>query len=348
MEPQGEMTALNFATLVDSALTSTRTVMLEPKMFVNWADLPSVTHVEGDHWLAHWLRYSAEKTYTYDVVTAQSFDDAANWTEPVTAHSDGTQSEHGFVSMYRDADGVALLWLDGRKTVDPSTENPLDTAMTLRTAIITPRGEKVDEHVVDESVCDCCQTDVAVSSKGPIAVYRDRTSDEIRDIYVARFIDGAWQAGERLHADNWQIAGCPVNGPAIVAEDDLVAVAWFAVSDDSPRVRAIVSRDGGESFGQPIDIAQGRLSGYVGLAALPDQSLAVSWVGKNESGNNALQLRLVSPTEAPGPHREISEIEQLRVFPQLGYQDDHLFLFWTDDTDSGRKLQGVRVPVAAR
>ena len=72
-------------------------------------------------------------------------------------------------------------------------------------------GGRVGEAVIDSSTCDCCQTDVAVSANGPIAVYRDRTHDEIRDIFVTRFEDGSWQPGERLHADNWEIPGCPVH-----------------------------------------------------------------------------------------------------------------------------------------
>ena len=30
--------------------------------------------------------------------------------------------------------------------------------------------------------CDCCQTDAALTARGPLLVYRGRTPDEIRDI----------------------------------------------------------------------------------------------------------------------------------------------------------------------
>jgi hypothetical protein len=305
-------------------------------MFVNWADFPSVMQVNGDHWIAQWLHYSADKTYSYDVVVAQSFDGGDSWSEPMTAHTDGTATEHGFVSMYRDPDATTLLWLDGRNT----PEKP----MTLRSAAITPGGERVREALVDASVCDCCQTDVAVSSQGPIAVYRDRTEDEIRDIYITRYVDGAWETGARLYADDWNIAGCPVNGPSIVADGDLVAVAWFSAANDAPVVRVVISSDGGTTFGAPIALSGGRLAGYVGLAIIDDKTLAGSWVGRNE-GVNTLQLRTITTDGRLGAIQSIADIDQVRVVPQLGFQDGSLYLFWTDIVDDATVLAGRRIPV---
>jgi hypothetical protein len=328
---------LSFATIENGLLTDPRDVIADARMFVNWADLPSVLHVEGQHWLAHWLRYSADKTYSYDVVVSQSFDDGLTWTDPVAAHDDGTATEHGFVSMYRAPGGVSLLWLDGRNTPE--------APMTLRSGTITAAGDVVDEQVVDASVCDCCPTDIAVSSRGAVAAYRDRTVDEIRDIYISRHRDGKWQPGTRLHADNWNIAGCPVNGPKIVANGDDVAVAWFTAADNAPAVRVSLSTDGGATFGAPVEISTGRLSGYVGLTFIDDRNLAVSWVGRNPSGGNTLQLRSVSMAGQLGEVVSIADIAQLRVVPQLGFQDGQLFVIWTDQNGDVRELRGLKVPV---
>ena len=251
MAPLDAGAVLRYTTIADAELAASRDVVTDSRMFVNWADLPSVMQVDDEHWLAHWLRYSADKTYSYDVVVSQSLDDGASWSDPVTAHDDGTPTEHGFVSMHRVPEGVALLWLDGRNTPD--------APMTLRSAVITPGGERQREQLVDDSVCDCCQTDMAVSSNGPMAVYRDRTKEEIRDIYITRFGDGKWETGARLYADNWKIAGCPVNGPSIVADGDNVAVAWFSAANDTPVVRVLLSDNGGATFAAPIQISVGRV-----------------------------------------------------------------------------------------
>ena len=328
---------LRFASIVSGHLGEPLDATVEDRMFVNWADLPSVLQVNGAHWLAHWLQYNADKTYSYDVVVSQSFDSGVTWSDPVKVHSDGTPTEHGFVSMYRAPEGVALLWLDGRSTPD--------APLTLRSAVVTSAGEVAGEQLVDDSVCDCCQTDIAVSSRGPVAVYRDRTVGEIRDIYITRRVNGLWTPGTPIFPDDWNIAGCPVNGPSIVARDDNVAVAWFAAANDTPIVRVLLSADGGQTFGEPIEISTGRVSGYVGLTFIDGRNLAVSWVGRNGSGGNLLQVRSLSMTGKLGGVLPVGEITQVRVFPQLGFQDGHLFLFWTDQVDGDRELRGARVPV---
>ena len=327
---------LQYAALSMDGLGAVHDVVTEPRMFVNWADLPSVMHVAEDRWIAHWLRYSADETYSYDVVVAQS-SDGETWTDPISAHTDGTTTEHGFVSMFRAGDGVGLLWLDGRETPDKP--------MTLRSGVISPTGERFHEQLVDASVCDCCQTDIAVASNGPVAVYRDRTEAEIRDIYFTRFIDNQWLPGQRLYADNWHIGGCPVNGPSIVAQGDEVAVAWFSAADDHPVVQLVRSSDGGMTFAAPIEIAAGKLAGYVGLAALTDGRFAVSWVARGDDGTNQLFVTLVMDDGTMAKPAPVSSISQMRVFPQLTYWQEHLLLAWTDEVEDSRQLRVARIAV---
>ena len=338
METEDSGTTLNYSTLVAGEFSDARPVVTEPRMFVNWADLPSVLPLGENHLIAHWLRYSADRTYSYDVVVSQSFDGGATWDEAMTAHTDGTPTEHGFVSIAPAPDGASLLWLDGRHTPEAS--------MTLRSAVITPDGELTQEQEVDESVCDCCQTDMAMTASGPIAAYRDRTTEEIRDIYISRVKNGRWLPGTLLHADNWTIPGCPVNGPSIVANGEQVAVAWFTAANDLPQVKVIRSADSGVSFTDPVDIASGGINGYVGLAALEQGGLAVSWVAKDESGDNVLRIRAVAESGEPGPVQDVATIHQLRVVPQLAFVDAHLWLAWTDQDADQRRLLAARLPVS--
>ncbi|MCO4812685.1 MAG: hypothetical protein KC572_13875 [Gammaproteobacteria bacterium] len=337
MEIGASGTTLNYATLIAGEFSAVRPVVTEPRMFVNWADLPSVLPLGENRLIAHWLRYSADKTYSYDVVVSQSFDGGTTWDDAITAHTDGTPTEHGFVSMVPAPDGVSLLWLDGRNTPDGS--------MTLRSAVITPDGQLTKEQEVDESVCDCCQTDMAITARGAVAVYRDRTAAEIRDISISRVENERWLPGRRVHADNWTIPGCPVNGPSIVARGEQVAVAWFTAASDLPVVKVVRSADSGVSFTDPLEIASGAINGYVGLAALEQGSLAVSWVAKNEAGDNVLRVRAVSGSGEPGPVQDVATIHQLRVFPQLAFVDDHLWFAWTDDDTDQRYLAAARIPV---
>src|SRR3970282_1693708 len=98
--------------------------------------------------------------------------------------------------------------------------------MSLRSTVFDAALQRGAEHVLDLSTCDCCQTAAAATASGALLTYRDRTATEIRDIFVARFDNGAWQPGTRVHADDWTMPACPVNGPSIAAHVDGGGVRW--------------------------------------------------------------------------------------------------------------------------
>ena len=319
-------------------------VVNDPGMFVNWADLPSVTELENGRWLAHWLSYSADLTYSYDVVTMQSANEGQTWSDPVRPHDDGTPTEHGFVTVYPTGDGAGIIWLDGRNMVEDDTGNPADTGMTLRGAIIAEDGSVIGDQQIDGLTCDCCQTDVAVTASGPIAVYRGRTVDEIRDIYLSRFIDGAWQAPEAFSEDGWEIAACPVNGPEIAAHGDYVAVAWFTLAGTVPRVKVRISRNGGRSFGRPIEIARVSTIGHVQIDWIGDNAFAVSWLERRGDLKD-IQVRSVTTAGDLGPVHTVGRTEVERTVPQMLTVDRDLFFIWTDTGREGQRLRGVRAEI---
>jgi hypothetical protein len=243
LQLQDDTATLRYARFTDGAWARASNVVESGNMFINWADLPSVVPLGNGHLAAHWLVTNGVHSHAYNIAVAESPDAGLSWSRPITPHTDGTDTEHGFVSIYPSGANAGLLWLDGRKMVNDVTDDPVASGMTLRS----------NDQVVDELVCDCCQTDVAVAASGPIAVYRDRSVDEIRDIFVARRIDGHWQAGVPVADDNWRIDGCPVNGPSITAHGERVAVAWFTAAVE-PLVRVAVSTDSGASFSAPVEV----------------------------------------------------------------------------------------------
>jgi hypothetical protein len=296
--------------------------------FVNWADVPTV--IGGSPWAASWLVRSGDAPYAYDVFTAVSKDQGATWTAPRKLHDDGTTTEHGFVSLFPQpgSEGlVGAIWLDGRETVD-------DGAMTLRSAILDGAGRISDPRVVDGDVCDCCQTDVARADVGPIAVYRNRTGDETRDIYVTRLVNDEWEPGRPVAEDGWTINGCPVNGPAVAASGTRAAVAWYTGAGRQPAIRLSFSSDSGETFSEPVTVAQGAIMGRVDVALL-DNGAAVSWVENVRRGDDVIagiHLRIIEEDGAMGPPIPVAETGGGRPsgFPQMVRVDDRLLLAWTD------------------
>lgn len=337
MERGDGVSALRYSRYDQGSWRPPVTVTTDEHMFVNWADLPAVTPLGSGSLLAHWLSYTADAPYAYQILTAYSSDAAATWSAPASPHSDGTPTEHGFVSTYPVAGGTGLVWLDGRNTPDKG--------MTLRSATLSEDGVASEEAVVDNWVCDCCQTDVAVTEAGPIVVYRDRTDDEVRDIYVARNVNGQWQAGSAISNDGWVISGCPVNGPVIDAAGNFVAVAWFTAADQKPKVQTAFSTNAGKSFSEAIEVAAGNTSGHVGLALIDNHSYAVSWMEPGTDGEYAIKLLAITSEGQKGLGQVVGRTSIARNVPQLVRVRDKLILAWTDKFDEVSKVVSVEVAI---
>ena len=347
MEPGDDGTALKYSTYEDGKWSEAKGVVEGQNMFVNWADTPSIKPLGDQRLAAHWLQMSADLPYAYDVVYTQSVDNGVTWSGPLRPHTDGTPTEHGFVSMFADGPSTGLIWLDGRKMVNEVTDDPLASGMTLRSAFVDENLALHHEQLVDELICDCCQTDVAIASAGPVAVYRDRSTAEIRDIYVTRFADGGWLPGVPVAEDNWEIPGCPVNGPSIAANEDIVAVAWFTGANNRPVVKLSFSIDSGETFSAPIEVIDGSTLGRVGVLLLDNNDVAVSWLQAGSDGKGDVNVRRIGKNGTVGPIHLVNDGAASFSVPQLARSGNDLIFVWTESENSVDRILSARVPIAA-
>ena len=314
--------------------------------FANWADFPAVAVGPKGGLAASWLAKSpGGGTYDYAIQLARSADGGRTWRPAGVLHADGTPAEHGFVSWISEPGGLRAFWLDGR-------EVPKGGAMTLRTAGIAGGAP---EEAVDSRVCDCCQTDAALAADGPVVVFRDRSDPsaggkEIRDIYIARRTAAGWGKPAPVHADHWEITGCPVNGPAVAAQGRDVAVAWFTAAQGRPRVQLAFSRDGGAHFGEPAEIDAGRPLGRVDVVLTgkkgAEPEAVVSWLATREGGA-AVHLRRAGPRGLGAPMTVAATgAGRSSGFPRLARYGDDFAVAWVEDGDTSRVRFAV-VPAAA-
>ncbi|HEU0076539.1 MAG TPA: sialidase family protein, partial [Longimicrobiaceae bacterium] len=272
--------ALRFAVLEGGRWSAPRTVASGRDWFVNWADFPSLAVLPGGRLAAHWLQRSGPGRYAYDVRIARSTDGGATWSPGVVPHRDGVPAEHGFVSLWpAEGDSLGAVWLDGRKyaAAEGGEGEHGGETMLVHTALAADGGVGA-ERPLDARICDCCQTGQATTSAGPLVVYRDRSADEIRDVYVVRRVGGRWTEPRPVHADGWKIPACPVNGPQVAARGEQVAVAWFTGARDTARVLVAFSRDAGATFGAPVRVDDGDPAGRVDVELLEGGGALVSWI----------------------------------------------------------------------
>ena len=351
LEPLDSGFALKFSSLNGERWGPAGTIRTGKDFFVNWADFPSLEVLRGGQLVAHWLQRTGSNTYAYGVRMATSRDRGRTWSAPIRPHVDSSNTEHGFVSLWREGDGVGAVWLDGRK-YDKEGHSP-SNEMTLMTATFAPNGAvRSREAVLDARVCDCCQTAAAMTSSGPVIVYRDRSPDEIRDMYVVRREDVGpnrtrrWTAPAAVHADGWKVNYCPVNGPAISADGRRVAVAWFTAASDSPRVKLAFSTDAGASFGAPVRVDQGNPAGRVDVAMLRNGDALVSWIERTRGDTAAVRVRRIRTDGRADAPVTIASSSAARAsgFPRMALTNAHAVFAWTVP---GRpsKIQLARIPL---
>ncbi|MCH2132858.1 MAG: glycoside hydrolase [Phycisphaerales bacterium] len=318
------------------------TVTERPDLFVNWADVPAIAVSDNGTIVVSWLQKSGPGTYAYDAMVARSTDSGSTWTPLGPLHDDGTKTEHGFVSLVPEGDDVRAFWLDGRAmTGDGHGHGGGD--MTIRTAIVDEQIR--DGAMLDPRVCECCNTAAVRTSQGPLVTYRDRSDEEVRDISMVRLGDPAAGRPTIVHADEWAIAGCPVNGPAMDAIDDTTALSWYTGAGEGGVNIAFGSASG--TFASPISIAGEAALGRVDIILRNNKEAVVSWI--ETSGNHTvLRARVITRDGQAGPPLTVTTVPTGRSsgFPRLAQRGDLLMALWTS-TDRDKGLQAVLIPPAA-
>jgi hypothetical protein len=348
VETKTDISSLYYATLAENEWSAEKLIGQGADWFVNWADFPFLS-VSDVGMTAHWLAKSSEGTYDYDVKATFYDQDSKSWGEEITIHKDGVSAEHGFVSMLPMSEGRTFIsWLDGRHVGKPNAEAEaagvnIVGGMTLRAGFFDRHGETLNEWELDGLTCDCCQTSAAMTLSGPVVVYRDRSVTEIRDIYITRAVGGSWTKPVAVYADNWEIAGCPVNGPSVAAKDNMTAVVWFSAEDDKPKVSLAISQDSGEFFGKPITVATDSSFGRVSIAILDSGDIAVSWLQTIDS-QAQIRLALYNSRGKLTDSVKVAATKASRRsgFPVIVSQGNDVFVSWTDLTD-GQRVKVARV-----
>ena len=343
LEPvaNSDRVALRYARLGAKGWSGAGTIVERNDLFVNWADFPSIVQDEQGVLFAHWMQKTSGATYAYDVRMAVSRDGRA-WSAPFALNRDGTKTEHGFVSLAAiPGGGVGAAWLDGRNMPEGKEEGE----MTARYATVSARGTISNETPLDARTCECCTTGMAVTSSGPVVAYRDRSSNEIRDIAVVRRTASGWTKPQVVRADGWKIAGCPVNGPQIDAIGPNTAVAWFTGAGDQGRVRVAFSDDGGRSFAPAIEVDDGSPAGRVDVVMLDTKTAVVSWVEQTASGAE-IRARLIGRNVPARSSIKIADSSTARAagFPRIARRGRVVYFAWTDQGVSSRRIHVAHVP----
>lgn len=335
--------ALRFARYSAGQWSAPRTIVERNDLFVNWADFPSIVEDAKGTLFAHWLQKSSAGTYSYDVRMATSTD-GTTWSQSFLLNRDGREAEHGFVTLAALPDGgVGATWLDGRKMSGGGHGHEAEGDMGVRYATVDAQGAIANEVEVDGRTCECCATGMTMTSAGPVIVYRDRSSDEVRDIsYVAKTASG-WTQPARVHTDDWKINACPVNGPQIDAIGQRAVTAWFTAAQDKGRAYAAFSDDGGLTFAKAVQIDDGKPIGRLDVVLLDEENALVTWL-EQTAGGGEIRARRVMRNGTIGPTMKIADSSTARAagFARIARVGRDVYFAWTEQGADTKRIHVAR------
>ena len=313
---------LQMATWNGSEFEEIRLIAKSKGMFANWADIPSLVEAPSGDLYAHWLNRIGNETYAYGIQIERSIDHGKSWQSLGWLHNDTSATEHGFVSLIPENRHVRAFWLDGRQMKKPTGK------MMLRTAILD--GNEINsENMLDDDVCTCCPTGAIQLPGGSAVVYRDRLPQEIRDISLVHLKNDAWSKPSRIQKDNWVMPGCPVNGPSIATNGNIIAVSRFTVIKNKAKIILRLFKDGQAESGKEIILDENIPVGRCTTVCSKDAVYNI-WIGVDKKQT---VLRMAEVSLSGKIKRKITLVpidkDRSSGMPRAIFSNNYLWVSWT-------------------
>jgi hypothetical protein len=335
VEHSGDSTTLKFAEKQATGWSQPTTVSSGANWSVTAADPPVVLRRTDGTLVASWQVSTDKKLEGSDIYLTYSKDNGKTWVPSFKPHHDPTRGQHAFPSFF-DVPGNALglVWLDAR--AQAAHPDDLEASISLRYAAFDASWKQTADAEIDPRVCECCSTTAALTSDGVLIAFRDRSDKEIRDIAVSRLERGKWTPSTLVHADNWEIDACPVNGPMLSARGRQAVVAWFTVKKDQGQAWAAFSNDAGRTWGAPIRLDDVASLGRVDVDLLDDGAAVATWV---EYANRRAQfnMRRIDPAGQRSPAVSVAtaSTSMSSDVPRMARQGRELVFAWTEAAAPG-------------
>ena len=345
LEVAGERATLKFSERTAKGWSDPKAVYSSENFFVNSFDVPSVRALADGTLAANWLETNGPNPDATQVRLSWSKDgrkDVVASREPASRWNQNRARVRLAVPVAQRGPGRRLdRWTSA---TDPEKETG---DMSLRAALYDASGKQLSETVVNPRVCECCSTAATPTPEGVAVVYRNRSADEVRDIYVSRFVGGHWAPATDVHKDGWKLDACPINGPAISARDNDLAVAWFMAKNDRGQAFVAFSHDAGRSFGSPVRVDDVGSLGRLGVAVLEDGSAAVTWI-ESAKPRAQLRLRIVKPNGERSAPATITDTAGGERYPRIARAGNEVLLSWTEGSEKSSHVLTARAKIPGK
>ena len=314
------------------------------------------------------------------LLTARSNDGGRSFSSSTLVPGTDAPGNRGWQAIADDRSGALhAAWLDHRELAAQDTAKPAGgththaghaTSNTATAASAdTTDGVALAEHSelylgilggdaqhfprpITGGVCYCCKTALATGASGTVfAAWRHVYPGNMRDIAFSMSADGGrtYSRPVRVSEDQWQLNGCPDDGPAMVVDDRRrVHVVWpTVVVEKGEPVKALfhaLSPDG-KGFGTRTRVPTQGFGHHPQLALAPDGSIAVVWdevVGGTRHIGLARGIVDRSGRIAMVRQQFGAGNGEVGVYPVVAPAGDHVLVAWTSNTGSQSTIRLMR------
>ena len=260
----------------------------------------------------------------------RSADRGATWSTPVTVTDDSAFGSHNFHALYAAPGGaVYASWLDGRT----GKSSVFMTRSTDGGKSWTP-----NVRVTAGEGCPCCRTTMASGPDGALYLaWRRVFPGNVREVVVARSTDrgATWSEPVRAQRDGWIYDGCPHAGPSLQVDGaGRVHIAWWSGKQGAAGVWYAQSRDGAQSFSEPMPLGVAEFSrpAHVQLALGGQERLIAAW----DDGTLATP-RIVVRVSRNGGERwsaaaTLSDSGRAAGFPVVAANKERMAVAWSEES----------------
>ena len=294
---------------------------------------------------------ATQKTRQDGIRMARSTDGGRTFSAARMVHDPKLSGARGWESLTTGPDGVVhAVWLDGRD----AEKNMAEAMATKRQpwqevyhGTLTADGHVVESQIA-AGVCFCCKTAVTVDGRGTVyAAWRHIFPGSIRDIAFASSTDGGLHFSPlvKVSEDNWQLNGCPEDGPAMAAEaSGVIHIVWPTLVSEGEPQKALfyaTSRDG-RTFSPRARVPAAGMSNpsHPQLTLTSDGSAVLVW-DETVDGVRRVSMSRVSRGVFTPP--QVLSGSEPAAYPVTVRADtSNLLVAWTSKSTADQSMIGLR------
>ena len=178
-------------------------------------------------------RFTSNVRFSYWSYKLQQF------TPPVTVNNDGLLTGHSFNELVVSPQGdVFISWLDGRAKIAAAKKGiRLRTSeLYLAKANFVSGDTRFDNQYLAQGTCVCCRLAMNLDQRNlPMMMWRHVFGDNVRDHALISMInEKQTRQIQRVSFENWQIDGCPHQGPSMLISDNTYSSDKTPSNDNAP------------------------------------------------------------------------------------------------------------------